>query len=194
MLGVVLCGGQSTRMSSDKGLLKSKETTWAKIAAEKLKTQKLQVAISVNKSQVDSYSLIFPADQLVADNEELQINGPLCGLLSVHLQYPDKDLLVLACDMLMMETDILSNLIDQYHKNILPDSYVYTSNGEPEPLCGIYRSRGLAHIMHLSRAGQLPKHSMKYMLEQINTHSSPIPENRMNCFRNFNSHAELNGL
>lgn len=194
MLGVVLCGGQSSRMKSDKGLLKSKEKTWAEIAADKLKTQTSQVVVSINKSQVGGYSSIFPAGQLVADNKELQIKGPLCGLLSVHLQYPEVDLLVLACDMPMMEADILSNLIEQYHKNILADSYVFTFNGEPEPLCGIYRSRGLAHIMHLSTSGQLPKYSMKYMLEQINTYSSPIPENRTECFRNFNSHAELNDL
>ena len=194
MLGVVLCGGQSTRMTRDKGLLTSKENSWANIAADKLKTQTLQIAISINPSQLDTYSHIFPADQLVIDNEGLQIKGPLLGLLSVHLRYPAEDLLILACDMPKMETDILSKLVEFYHKENTPDSYVYTNNGEPEPLCGIYTARGLADIMHLAQSGQLAKHSMKYMLEHINTFSIPIPENRAACFQNFNSHAELNGL
>ena len=194
MLGVVLCGGQSTRMTSDKGLLTLNEDTWAQISANKLKTLGVQVAISVNRSQVDAYSLIFPREQLVADNDELQIKGPLCGILSVHVQHPEQDLFVLACDMPMMQTDLLTALLVQYQKNILADSFIYSNDGELEPLCGIYRSKGLARIMHLYLSEQFPKHSMKYMLEQIKVHFTPVPGNRQECFRNFNTRTELNGL
>jgi len=194
MLGVVLCGGQSIRMKSDKGLLTHKENTWARIAADKLSSLELQIAISINRTQVDTYSSIFPAEQLVIDHEGLQIKGPLLGLLSVHLRHPDSDILVLACDLPMMETDLLEKLIELYHDNRLADSFIYTNKGEPEPLCGIYRSRGLTLIMKLLQTGQLPRHSMKYMLEQITTFSIPIPENKTACFRNYNTHAESNGL
>jgi len=194
MLGVVLCGGQSTRMKSDKGLLTHNENTWAGMAADKLSSLELPIAISINGTQVDTYSSIFPAEQLVTDHEELQIKGPLLGLLSVYLRHSDSDLLVLACDMPMMETDLLKKLVHQYYSDPVADSFIYTNNGEPEPLCGIYRSRGLAFIMRRLQSNQLPRHSMKFMLQQITTFSIPIPENKTACFRNFNSHAGSNGL
>lgn len=194
MVGVVLCGGQSTRMASDKGLLTTKENRWAQIAADKLKTLGVQIAISINKSQVRDYSSIFPGKQLVIDNEGLTINGPLRGLLSVHLQFPGEDLMTLACDMPLMETDLLIKLTEQSYKNFSANSFVYTHDGEPEPLCGIYRSQGLDHIMNLYRSNQLPKFSMKYVLEQINTYNIVIPENKKQCFQNFNTHADLKGL
>ena len=43
MIGVVLCGGNSTRMGSDKGLLKEEEETWAELAGRKLKALQLPV-------------------------------------------------------------------------------------------------------------------------------------------------------
>ena len=74
------------------------------------------------------------------------------------------------------------------------DAFIYSNNSEPEPLCGIYKATGLAHVFSLYQGKQLPKYSMKYMLEHITTHSIILPDDKKTCFRNFNAHAELNGL
>ena len=206
MLGVILCGGQSTRMGSDKGLLKAslppkggnmlahEALTWAQTAVDKIAELQLLVVLSVNAKQYTGYSAIFSQHQLITDNDSLQMKGPLCGLLSVHIQYPDEDLFILACDMPLMETNLLKELLSGYRHQISPDVFIYTHDGEPEPLCGIYKAKGLAHIYSLYQSRQLPKHSMKYMLEHIATHSIPLPDDKKKCFRNFNAHAELNGL
>ena len=52
MLAIILCGGRSSRMGTDKGLLKLEETTWVQSAAEKMKQLNLPVYISVNQDQV----------------------------------------------------------------------------------------------------------------------------------------------
>ena len=194
MLGVVLCGGQSTRMGSDKGLLKLHANTWAQSAIDKLNSFQLPVIISVNKNQFEGYSSIFSPQLLITDDDSLQMKGPLCGVLSVHLKYPTEDMLVLACDMPLMETDLIKELFLQYTKQTTFDSFIYTNDGEPEPLLGIYKAKGLAKIHQLYSANQLPKHSMKYMLEHIKTCSLALPADKKQCFRNFNAHAELNGL
>ncbi len=36
IVGVVICGGQSSRMGSDKGLLKLEAKTWAQTAIDKM--------------------------------------------------------------------------------------------------------------------------------------------------------------
>jgi molybdopterin-guanine dinucleotide biosynthesis protein A len=194
MTGVILCGGQSSRMGTDKGLLKLHANTWAQTAVDKLAELQLSVLISVNKNQYTDYAAIFSAGQLITDNESIQIKGPLAGLLSVHVQHPAEDLLLLACDMPLMETHILKELVTIYNQDATPDAFVYTNDGQAEPLCGIYKSSGLQHILHLYQSNQLPKHSMKFMLEHVNTHFIPLTDDKKNCFRNFNAHAELNGL
>lgn len=204
MTGVILCGGQSNRMGSDKGLLKAplpqqggylnQANTWAQTAVDKLAEFQLPVVISVNKNQYTDYATIFSAQQLITDNDSLQLKGPLAGLLSVHLQHPSEDLLLLACDMPLMETDLLKELLNVYQQYNTADAFVYTNDGEPEPLCGIYKAIGLKHILQLYQSNQLPKHSMKYMLEHVNTHFIPLTDDKKKCFRNFNAHAELNGL
>ncbi len=194
MIGVILCGGQSTRMGTDKGLLKLHANTWAQTAVDKLADLQLPVVISVNKNQYEDYAAIFSPGQLITDNDSLQIKGPLGGLLSVHIQHPAEDFLLLACDMPLMETELLKELVNNYQQQTNADAFVYTNDGEPEPLCGIYKASGLAHILQLYQSNQLPKHSMKYMLEHINTYSIPLADDKKKSFRNFNAHAELNGL
>jgi molybdopterin-guanine dinucleotide biosynthesis protein A len=194
MLGVVLCGGQSSRMGTDKGLLKLHASTWAQTAVDKLSELELPIVISINKIQLNDYAAIFSPQQLITDNDKLKIHGPLSAVLSIHLQYPSEDLVLLACDMPLMETELIKELLNLYHEQPAHDAFVFTNDAEPEPLCGIYKSKGLAHILQLYHTNQLPKHSMKYMLEHISTYTIPVPDDKKKAFRNFNAHAELNGL
>src|SRR6202012_3284429 len=99
MLGVVLCGGQSSRMGQDKGLIATQTTNWAGLALEKLSSLNIPVVLSVNNRQKTSYQAIFSDKLLIADNPELSLKGPLAGILSIHLQYPTEDLFILACDL-----------------------------------------------------------------------------------------------
>src|SRR6187401_2467401 len=148
MQGVVLCGGQSSRMGSDKGLLMLNDKTWTQKAVETLRNFQIPIVISVNKNQYHDYSLIFPADTLIPDDPSLQLHGPLCGLLSVHFKYPEEDVLILACDMPLIDTELIKQLLTKYSTEIA-DAFIYTTNGEPEPMPGIYRSKGIAYIHQL---------------------------------------------
>ncbi len=194
MVALVLCGGQSTRMGTDKGLLQPNAKTWAATAADILTEQNLPVQFSVNKNQLDYYKQFFSATNLIVDDETLAVHGPLLGLLSVHLRYPNKSILALACDMPLMESSLIKELMtaSQQYENF--DAWLYKNNNQPEPLCAIYSAQALAAILQLVKAGKLYKYSMKFMLEQINPFYIPIQEAQEKCFRNFNSHAELNGL
>lgn len=192
MLGVVLCGGQSSRMGSDKGLLKLEAKTWAQTAIDKMAVLNTPVKISVNNNQHLGYAAVFPGADLIIDEASLQIRGPLQGVLSSHLQYPDEDLFILACDMPLMEPFLLKELHEQYLQYPSAEAYIFTNEAEPEPLCGIYTAKGLSTILTMLKDGQLARHSMKFMLDHLVVNTTALLKEQKKYFRNFNAHAELN--
>ena len=150
--------------------------------------------ISVNQQQFNEYSSSFTTSQLIVDNISLQIRGPLLGVLSAHLQNPSEDIFAFACDVPFMEPSLLKELHLQYQKHNQYDAFVYTTDGEAEPLCGIYSAKGLASILAMYHSKQLLKHSMKFMLEHLSVFTIPVGDEQKKYFRNINAHAELNGL
>jgi molybdopterin-guanine dinucleotide biosynthesis protein A len=194
MIGIVLCGGASSRMGRDKGLIPADKGNWAEKMLDNFKTLGMPGLLSVNATQVDQYRSVFPHVELICDNDSLQIKGPLAAVLSVHKKYPAENLFVTACDMPMMEIVVIQGLLNQYKKEAGYDAYVYTNEGEPEPLCGIYAAGGLAAIKAMYERGELLKHSMKFMLDHLSVVRTPVPQEWKIYFRNINTHADLNGL
>lgn len=190
MTGIVLCGGNSTRMGRDKGLLKEEEETWAEFAVRKLQALDLPVFVSVNPQQVPIYEQIFSAKQLLVDNERFSEKAPLFGLLSAHLQLPDEDLFILACDIKDMTMDLLKNLLDAA-KQESNEAYVYHTGDRPQPLCGIYSAAGLQHICKLFEEGNLQRFSMMHTLEILQTKFFPVNEENRPAFNNYNSPEEI---
>lgn len=187
MLGVILCGGESSRMGRDKGLMESQNKTWVQLATDKLEDLEISVVISISGKQKEIYEKLLHGKTLIVDDSTIALKGPVAALLSVHMRYPGEDLFVLACDLPLMEFSVLNELYRFYVTKNLFQAFVYTNNGEPEPLCGIYTAKGLELILRLQHAKKLEKHSMKYILGQLSVYSTPIPENKKQCLRNFNS-------
>lgn len=193
MIGVVLCGGKSLRMGADKGLLQQQSMTWAELAASKIAGLKLKVVLSVNEQQVDLYCGRFAGLSIIKDDTTLQVYGPLKGILSVHLQYPETDLLVLACDMPAMKTEAIEYLI-KTSSGKKEEAFVFKSDQYAEPLCAIYTSDGLKKIYERYKRTELLKHSLHYSLETINTCYLSILAEWKAYFDNYNSPDDLSNL
>lgn len=190
MTGVILCGGKSTRMHKDKGLLISGRFTWAEKLALLLQPMCDRLVISVNPDQ-HTYQSKLAGYTLITDDVSLNIYGPLHGLLTVHQQFKEDDIFLLACDMQQMQTDVLSALVENYKNNPAYDAWVYVQpDGSAEPLAAIYPAKALARIRAKHHETALPRHSMKYILEQLNVCSIPIPVEWSHCFANFNTPPE----
>jgi molybdopterin-guanine dinucleotide biosynthesis protein A len=194
MVGIILCGGQSSRMGSDKGLLIHEAKTWAQTAVEKLSALQIPIQLSVNAQQQNEYVKVFDAASLIVDDTALDIRGPLLGVLSAHLQNPGEDLFLLACDLPLMESNLLKELFALSKRDNTYDVYIFTNDSEPEPLCGIYTANGLQKIIALLKENKLTRHSMKFVLSQLKVSEIALEENQKIFFRNFNAHADINGL
>ena len=138
LLGVVLCGGESRRMGRDKGLLITDGIPWALRMGEKLKPWNIPVVYSINKGQIEVYSAHLSAGTLVVDR--IGLAGPMEGLLTVHAEYPDRDLLLLACDLQDLDEHTLSALIKSYlaDEERRASAYAYADGAGMQPLCAIY--------------------------------------------------------
>lgn len=190
MIGVVLSGGQSLRMGADKGLLQYSDcAVWAQRAYDLLAALGISVVVSVNNHQTKRYTSFFEVQQQVHDNVQLHIGGPLKGILSVHLQYPGEDLLVLACDMINMQQEPLLHLIQLANPGA--DAFVFRNKNHAEPLCGLYTARALQRLHQLYTNHQLHKHSLHYALQQLNVLYTDVVPEWQKCFNNYNSREDL---
>lgn len=181
--GVVLCGGESKRMGTDKGLLLIGSDNWATLAFRKLEQLNIPVCVSVNARQWPAYSQVFPSAELVMD--QTSAKGPLKGLLSVHLKYPDDDLLLLACDMTDMDKATLNALLDATTAFPGFDIYLYERDDFMEPLCAIYTSASLKILYHELITDSLPGFSMHKLIKKGKYKTLPILN--LNTFSNHNT-------
>lgn len=194
MLGIVLCGGQSTRMGSDKGLLQHKGKTWVQTTFEELSEAGFPVKISVNEAQFLSYQNALDAELLIPDSTDLDVHGPLRGVLSAHLHSPEQDLFVLACDLTRMDSELIVKLYELYLQHWNYDVFLYTNKGEQEPLCAIYKAKALDEVMRLYRNNQLVRHSMKFVLSKFKVWEQPLLDAEKRNFLNFNTPDSLTNL
>jgi molybdopterin-guanine dinucleotide biosynthesis protein A len=199
LLGVVLCGGESRRMGHDKGLLDREGKPWAIRMGEKLAPWPIPVVWSINTRQRAAYAAILPPEQLIED--ALDLPGPLDGLFSVHARFPDRDLLLLACDMPDLDGPAVGDLLDAYQaQNVSREKigngpamrggpasvfFVYTDAGGLQPFCAIYTAAGLVPGYRLARAGVLRDFSLQSLLKSGLT--TQIIMRNPGAFRNYNT-------
>lgn len=178
LLGAVLCGGQSSRMGTDKGLMKYGTITRAEMVASKLITEGIEVIYSINKAQFDAYAALIDPSSLVIDCNDLP--GPLKGLMSVHSSNKTKNILLIACDMLDITSMDIRRLVDAYELGGY-DHYAFGNDYYYQPFCAIYSSGSLSAISTAS----LPGLSLQRILQEGKTCRLSITSEH--SFSNYNT-------
>ncbi len=129
LTGVVLAGGKSTRMGSDKGLLKFSEGTFTETLARKLQQVCPEVVISANDYQPYSH-LGIP---LIAD--VFQECGPLGGIHAV-LQYVQTSyIFVVPCDLPLLSVSTFQTILRVTQPNSVT---ICKERDRLHPLCGVF--------------------------------------------------------
>lgn len=182
--GLVLCGGRSTRMGTDKGLLLINGRSWARFVSDKIRDLNIPFKISINTDQINDYKAIFNHRELISD--QVDIPGPLRGILSAHLQYPEKNWLILACDMIDMDRETLQRILKATDELPAKEFYVYRNEIFYEPFGGIYTAAGIRKVACLHKSNLLKNFSMQYVLNRFETYSISVGNNSP-AFSNYNS-------
>jgi molybdenum cofactor guanylyltransferase len=158
--GLVLAGGQSTRMKRDKATLAYHAgKTQLEWAMGLLQPHVERAFVSVRPGQTDPVRARF--EQIVDTREGL---GPIAGIIAAQARYPDAAWLVLACDLPFLEAATLDYLLAE-RDPARPATAFRSShsdnpkhNGLPEPLCTIYEpSSREAILAHMASGKDCPR-------------------------------------
>ncbi|WP_339665360.1 molybdenum cofactor guanylyltransferase [Maribacter arcticus] len=148
LYGLVLSGGKSTRMGTDKGLIEYHGIPQREYLYNLLSQVCENTFISLREEQEDE---LPTAMKTIVDLNEFK--GPYNGLLSAHKKYPDVAWLVLACDLPLMDLDALKELISQRDSAKEATAFALKENPLPEPLCAIWEPHALQQSITYLESG-----------------------------------------
>ena len=143
--GLVLAGGRSSRMGTDKAALVHPDGRPLARRTHDLLVEAgcAEVMLSLRHDQPTPTGFEDLVETAIVRDPADGSEGPLAGMITAMNQRPDADWLVLACDLPRLDLETLRHLCS----SILPDemflSYRSEHDGLPEPLCALYAPAAL---------------------------------------------------
>ncbi|MEI6175626.1 MAG: molybdenum cofactor guanylyltransferase [Verrucomicrobiota bacterium] len=153
--GLVLAGGRSSRMGTDKAALVHPDgRTLARRCCDLLGEVGCEnVVLSLRHDQELPPGFSDLEDVVVARDPEGASQGPLAGMIAAMKLHPDADWLVLACDLPRLDLLTLEHLIASKLSADRFLAYRSESDGLPEPLCALYAAGVLPILVQASVDG-----------------------------------------
>jgi molybdopterin-guanine dinucleotide biosynthesis protein A/nucleoside-triphosphatase THEP1 len=160
--GVVLCGGESSRMKTDKAFLNYHDKPQYQQVREMLSHFCGNTFLSINARQS---SFIDNNAEKILDNPSYVDAGPLTGLLSMIESHPEKSLFIVGCDYPFLKKIDLLQLFNE--RDDASDVVCFKNeSGFAEPLIAIYEQQCFEKLHSYYAGGG---RSLQQFLKQINT-------------------------
>jgi len=180
--GLVLAGGRSERMQTDKGQLRYGPTGREQraVAADLLAEVCQDVVVSVRAEQAAE----LPAGLVPLPDTFLGL-GPLGGILSAFRSDPNAAWLVLACDLPYLTAEVLRALVAGRQPARLATAFQSPGSEFPEPLITIFEPRAYPELLRFLGLGYSCPRKML-----INSDVQVLPTPGGDALRNVNTPAE----
>jgi molybdopterin-guanine dinucleotide biosynthesis protein A len=183
--GLVLAGGKSARMGYDKGAV-----NWYG------KEQRYHMADLLNKHCAEVYISCRDAEQQKEINTEyLSLSdtftglGPYGAILSAFREQPDRAWLIIACDLPLVDANVLQHLVDNRNTATIATAYQSDFKDFPEPLITIYEPKSYpALLQYLAQGYSCPRKVL--INSDITLLQSPEPD----ALANVNTPEELDRI
>ena len=168
LIGLVLCGGKSTRMGYDKCLIEYHGLPQWEYIKNLLRKQGLEVFLSCGKDQVEH----FKHEKCIID--VYPSIGPMGGILSAFKIKIDATFLVIACDYPLIKDNDIEWLIK--HRDKGRDAIIMGKDLlNYEPTYGIYEK---SSEFHFNASFEKNEYSIKRALSHMNFRIlEPLHEN-----------------
>ena len=149
LFGLVLTGGKSSRMGTDKASINYHKEPQSKYLYKLLEQVCDRTFYSIgDKQQIVDY----PDEKCIVDLNEYR--GPLNGILSAHKAHPDAGWLVLACDLPLIDLENLKLLKKERDTQKTATAMATHKTKLPEPLVAIWEPKGLKEAIAYMEAAQ----------------------------------------
>lgn len=159
--GLVLCGGQSVRMGSDKAFLEYHGKPQCYHVYEMLQEICTDVFISCNASQQQKISKQY---QCIVDNATFADAGPMTGLLSAFNEYPNSSFLLAGCDYPYFTKHDMMALLSAREPHFDAVCFYNNQSGFAEPLLTLYEKECALPLIKAYRQKQT---SLRHFLDAI---------------------------
>lgn len=148
--GLILAGGASQRMQTDKASLEYQGKTQLDRAYELVSECCEQTYVSVRPDQVDDpVRRRFPT---ITDRKTGL--GPIAGIAAAQETHPHAAWLVVACDLPFLDIATLDALLEQRDPGQLATAFRSSRDRLPEPLCAIWEPASHAAVNAWIAAGK----------------------------------------
>ena len=147
--GLVVCGGNSSRMGTDKSMLIYHEKPQRYHVYEMLRTFCEKVFISCNEEQAtieDGYNIL-------TDHPAYKNIGPMAALLTAFTQFK-KDILLIGCDYPFLTTTDLEHFLPYCKEENFAVSFYNEQEDLYEPLLAWYRYNSFDKLTKMHAAKQ----------------------------------------
>lgn len=173
LYGLLLVGGKSSRMGTDKAQLIYQQDTpeWKRLHSLLEQCCEQTFLCHREDQNFNQQAIIDPAD------------GPLRAIHTAQLAHPHAAWLVIACDLPLLDLNTLENLISKRDITNIASCYSSAIDQLPEPLCCIYEPSS-------SPAIQQALDSQKFCPRNILTSAHTIALPQQNTLINANTKAD----
>lgn len=178
----ILCGGKSTRMQSEKGLVLFQDKPFIEHIIQAILPITDQIKLITASKEYD-YLAYEKIPELILDK------GPLGGIYTALSHSETEFNLILSCDIPLISTELLQELISKHTKEA--GITVFASESKTHPLIGIYSKNIVSTIKEAIDANEL---KIMDLLAKLPHQIINIEESENFPLTNINSADELNDL
>ncbi|MBN9485429.1 MAG: hypothetical protein BGO70_14525 [Bacteroidetes bacterium 43-93] len=177
LYGLVLAGGKSTRMGSDKTVMTWHGQEQRYYLADMLGELCEDVFISCRAEQTHDI-----ANNYKVLTDQVEGKGPLGAILTAFNTYPDKAWLIIASDLPLLDEETISWLIDNRDPNCIATTFESPHDSLPEPLITIWEPAAFEAIQSLFQENiSCPRKVLMRNLERVKIIKPNNPQALLNA-------------
>ena len=178
--GIILAGGKSSRMGTDKGMLELNGNIIVEHIIEQLKPNVDELIIIANNENYNNLGFRVY-------NDVVEPCGPMGGIFTALKNSITENNMVVSCDIPNITSDIISHIISNIGDEAV---LVPVHNGNTEPLCAVYKKSTAKDFKTFIES---ENYKMKDALNKLNTRYFDVSEYSgfsENTFSNINTPQE----
>ncbi|MCH7523564.1 MAG: molybdenum cofactor guanylyltransferase [Bacteroidetes bacterium] len=180
--GIILAGGKSSRIGSDKGFLVLNEKAFIQHIIEAMQPLVKDIIIVSNNPDYDILNL-------KRVNDLIENSGPLAGIYTGLHHSNTENNLVLSCDVPLINTETLKKLTTNIEEHI--DVIQLESQGKTMPLIAMYKKHCKNKFLKLLQKGE---RRLRFAVKQCKVESIVLNKELEKFTVNINTQCHLRDL